>query len=115
MLDHPELPPLDATVPQPPAPEAAPESRPGGDDTWTRQINLLRAESDEHLEYAQFRLTPGGWEKDYVATPAQPEDGFTISRDRQDFDELQRTYEAADDDTRRMMRIALESQLRKAI
>ena len=85
--------------------------KPSVDDSWTRQVHLLRNETDDHLPYAQFRLTEGGWEKDYVASPDQPADGFTIPREQRDFDELQRTFEAADPETRRMMQIALESQL----
>lgn len=90
---------------------APPPPKPSMDDTFTRQVQLLRHELDDHLPYAQFRLTAQGWEKDYSDDPAQPEDGFTIERERHDFDELQRAFEAADPDTRRMMQVALESQL----
>ena len=97
---------------RPPAAVAAPSPRaPSLDDTWVRQVRLLRDELDDHLRYAQFRLTEGGWRKEYVATPEQPPDGFTIPRDQLGFDQLQRSFEAADPDTRRMMQIALESQL----
>ena len=85
------------------------------EDSWTRQVQLLKQELDEDFPYAQFRLTATGWQKEYVTSPAQPEDGFTIPRDRRDFDELQRTFEAADVETRRMMGIALESQLSNPI
>lgn len=101
-------------APVPPAPPKPKAGTPSADDSWTRQVTLLHHDLDEHLPYAQFRLTPTGWEKEYVASPAQPEDGFTIPRERRDFDELQRTFEAADPDTRRMMQIALESQLQAA-
>lgn len=85
-----------------------------GEDTWTRKVQFMRHElDDDDLPYVQFRLTPTGWQKDYVSTHVQPSDGFTITRDRRDFDELQRTYEHADPDTRRMMQIALESQLQE--
>jgi hypothetical protein len=80
------------------------------DDTWTRKVRFMRHELDDELPFVQFRLTPTGWRKEYVSTHAQPDDGFTITRDRRDFDELQRTFEAADPDTRRMMQIALQSQ-----
>ena len=82
-----------------------------GEDTWTRKVQFLRHELDDDHPYVQFRLTPTGWQKDYVSTHVQPADGFTIKRDRHDFDELQRTFERADPETRRMMQIALESQL----
>jgi hypothetical protein len=99
-----------AGTPPMPQPPGLPETR-SPDDTWTRRVHLLKEELDEDFPYAQFRLTATGWQKEYIASPIQPEDGFTIPRDRQDFDELQRTYEAADPETRRMMQIALESQL----
>jgi hypothetical protein len=82
-----------------------------GEDTWTRKVQFMRHEVDDELPFVQFRLTPSGWQKGYVSTHVQPSDGFTITRDRRDFDELQRTFETADPDTRRMMQIALESQL----
>lgn len=104
ILEDPQSPPTE--------PADAPPT-PAMDDTFTRQVQLLRYELDDHLPYAQFRLTPQGWEKDYSDDPAQPEDGFTIERERHDFDELQRAFEAADPDTRRMMQVALESQLAK--
>lgn len=84
-----------------------------GEDTWTRKVQFMRHELDDDFPYVQFRLTPSGWEKDYVSTHVQPADGFTITRDRRDFDELQRTFERADPETRRMMQIALESQLQE--
>lgn len=115
MLREPEAPPLDAapvpTTP-PPTPDAVPEAR-SADDSWTRQVDLMRHEVDDDLPYAQFRLMPTGWQKEYVASPAQPDDGFTIPRERHDFHELQRAFEAVDVETRRMMQIALESQLQK--
>jgi hypothetical protein len=98
----------------PEMPPAAAPPPPAMDDTFTRKVQLLRnGLDDDHLPYAQFRLTAQGWEKDYSDDPAQPEDGFTIERERHDFDELQRAFEAADPDTRRMMQVALESQLTK--
>ncbi|HEY6139694.1 MAG TPA: hypothetical protein VI670_18170 [Thermoanaerobaculia bacterium] len=103
---------LDNPQPAPPNPPPTPQSL---DDTWTRQVRLLRNELDEHLPYAQFKLTPTGWRKDYVASPNQPEDGFTILRARHDFHELQRTFEVADPETRRMMQVALESELLKGV
>ena len=83
------------------------------DDSWIRQVSFLRRDDEDDLPYAQFRYTENGWVKDYVASPEQPEDGFTIARDDTDFAELQRTFEYADPDTRRMMRIALEAKLQQ--
>lgn len=97
----------------PPAVPAAMVPRPPAslDDTWTRQVEFLRSDVDDDLPYAQFRLQDGGWTKEYVTSPDQPDDGFTIARDETDFGELQRTYEIADPETRRMIRIALQSKL----
>ncbi len=98
----------------PPQPHAAAPAanRPSLDDSWTRQVRFFKEDLEEdQLPYAQFRLTATGWEKNYVASPEQPEDGFTIARGALDFAELQKSFEYADPDTRRMMQIALESKL----
>jgi hypothetical protein len=59
-----------------------------------------------------LRYRDSRWSKHYTATPQQPDDGLTISRDQaQEIDMLQRTYETADPETRRMMRIAMAAQL----
>jgi hypothetical protein len=108
ILHAPEAMPVPVTPPPEPPPRPSP---PNFDDTFTRNVSLLRLDIDEVMPYARFRLTPDGWRKDYIASPQQPPDGFTVPRDRRDFDELQRTFEAADPETRRMMQIALESQL----
>ena len=88
--------------------DEAPEA-PSLDDTWMRKVQRLKHDLDEDFPFAQFRLTATGWRKEYVTSPAQPDDGFTLPRERADFAELQKAYEAADAETRRMMRIALES------
>ena len=82
-----------------------------GEDTWTRRVNFFRGDSDDDLPYARYRLDGNRWNKDYVATPDQPEDGFTLLRDDNDFAGLQRTYTVADPETRKMIRIALEAKL----
>jgi hypothetical protein len=96
-----------------PSEPAQPQDKPSLDDSWIRQVNFLRHDAEDELPFAQFRLTPAGWQKAYVASPLQPDDGFTIPRGERDFDEMQRTYELADPETRRMMRIALEAKLGK--
>lgn len=98
-----------AAPPQPSKPKPPPESY---DDSWVRKVNFLKSHAaEDDLPYARFRLIDGRWEKTYAATHDQPEDGFTIRRDEPDFDLLQRTFESADPETRRMMQIALESKL----
>ncbi len=98
---------------QPPAP-AQPETTTSFEDSWIRQVNFLRIDVDDDLPYAQFRLTAAGWQKAYVASPMQPVDGFTIPRGERESAEIQRTYEMADPETRRMIQIALEAKLPKA-
>jgi hypothetical protein len=94
---------------------AAPSTMPtpeSFDDSWIRKVNFLNNDLDEdNLRYAEFRLTSHGWEKQYISSPEQPENGFTIRRDDLEFAELQRTFEYADPETRRMMQIALTSKL----
>lgn len=98
-----------SSLPHPAAPAGG---RPSLDDSWTRQVRFFKDDlQEEHLPYAQFRLTPTGWEKSYVASPEQPEDGFTIARGELDFAAMQKSFELADPETRRMMQIALESKL----
>jgi len=96
-----------------PTPPAQQQAAPSLDDSWIRRVNFLRNDIDDDLPYAQFRLTPAGWQKAYVASPMQPDDGFTIPRGDREFAEIQRTYEVADPETRRMMRFALEAKLTK--
>lgn len=99
-------------APQPKADEMRPSS---GEDSWTRQVRFLRRDPEEDLIYVQYRLSEGSWAREFVATPAQPEDGFTVRRDEPDLDELQKTFECADAETRRMMQIALESKLSRVL
>lgn len=95
------------------APERIKPAQPSLDDSWVRTANFFRYEEEpeDELPYAQFRLTEAGWVKEYVREPDQPENGFTLRRSEKDFAALQKTYELADEDTRRMMRIAFGSQL----
>jgi hypothetical protein len=113
VLRDPQAAPLPtAPIPATPQPDARPASETVPlEDTWVRQVRFLRPEPDEDLPYAQFRLTSTGWQKEYVTSFEQPSDGFTIPRQRDDFHELQRTFETADAETRKMMQIALESLL----
>jgi hypothetical protein len=68
---------------------------------------------DEEPAFLQARLTAKGWIVNEVRVPRQPEDGFTIRAERRaELSDLQRTFEYADPDTRRMIRIAFEADLR---
>lgn len=103
------LEPLDDYVPPPDDLPAASKAK--LEDSWTRNVSFLKRDAEEDLPFAQYRLTANGWVKEHVDSPAQPEEGFTIRSDDHDFAELQKTYELADPDTRRMMKVALESKL----
>ena len=73
---------------------------------------FLPVDDEETMPYIMLRFRENRWSKHYTATPQQPEDGLTISRDQaKEIDMLQRTYETADPETRRMMRIAMAAQL----
>jgi hypothetical protein len=88
-----------------PAPPPAPAS--GGGSSM-----FLPVDDEETMPYIMLRFRERRWSKHYTATPQQPDDGLTISRDQaKEIDMLQRTYETADPETRRMMRIAMAAQL----
>jgi len=73
---------------------------------------FLPVDDEETMPYIMLRFRESRWSKHYTATPQQPEDGLTISREQaKEIDMLQRTYETADPETRRMMRIAMAAQL----
>lgn len=92
--------------PEPPA-AVAPSPAPGGGGSM-----FLPVDDEETMPYIMLRFRDSRWSKHYTATPQQPEDGLTISRDQaKEIDMLQRTYETADPETRRMMRIAMAAQL----
>ena len=91
-------------APTPAPPPAAPS--PGGGSMF------LPVDDEETMPYIMLRYRDKRWSKHYTATPRQPDEGLTISRDQaQEIDMLQRTYETADPETRRMMRIAMAAQL----
>jgi hypothetical protein len=73
---------------------------------------FLAVDDEDTMPYIMLRYRDNRWSKHYTATPQQPDEGLTISRDQaQEIDMLQRTYETADPETRRMMRIAMAAQL----
>lgn len=96
-----------AAVPEPAvvASSPAPKAAAGGS-------MFLPVDDEETMPYIMLRFRDRRWSKHYTATPQQPDDGLTISREQaKEIDMLQRTYETADPETRRMMRIAMAAQL----
>ncbi|MHB0969025.1 MAG: PilZ domain-containing protein [Thermoanaerobaculia bacterium] len=101
-LPDPAEPPPAEPAPAPSAPTPAPAAR--------TVSSFLR---DEEPAFLQARLTAKGWIVNEVHVPKQPEDGFTIRAERRaEMSDLQRTFEYADPDTRRMIRIAFEADCR---
>jgi hypothetical protein len=95
-----------AATATPPPPAPAPASSASGGSMF------LAVDDEETMPYIMLRYRDNRWSKHYTATPQQPDEGLTISRDQaQEIDMLQRTYETADPETRRMMRIAMAAQL----
>jgi len=60
--------------------------------------------------YAQCNFENGKWTVTHTTVPKQPRDGFTIvdPGDQREIDQFCRTYEYADPDTRRMIRVSCE-------
>lgn len=83
------------------------------EDSWTRQISFLPRDTEDDLPYAQYRLTPAGWVKQYVDSTAQPDGGFTVRRDDKDFQILQRAFEKGDAETRRRLQQGIAAKLRR--
>ena len=64
---------------------------------------------EPELRYVECSLEEGVWRRRLVATTLQPPDGFiTVPADDKELDLLCKTYEVADPDTRRLIRISLE-------
>ena len=60
-------------------------------------------------KYVECRLENGVWHRQPVAVVLQPPEGFiTLPADDQELDMLCKSYEYADPDTRRLIRISLE-------
>jgi hypothetical protein len=64
--------------------------------------------------YIRYVLRSGGWSTIASASPEQPEDGFTVaaSEDVEELEVLCRTYEGADDEGRRLIRLVAELSAR---
>ena len=109
-------PPAPAPEPAPASePEPAPEPEPQESFSVFSKDNPFGASSDDDEEFSFIRceLTESGWRREYVNSPEQPQEGFTVSAaQRLEVDGLQKTYEVADPETRSMMRIACAAQLR---
>lgn len=73
---------------------------------------FLRDGDDDVPEFIRCELVEERWKTSYVPSGDQPSDGFTVPRERGgEIRDLQRVYEIADPDTRRMMRTAFAVQV----
>ena len=62
------------------------------------------------VSYVECTLSGGKWMKRRVSDPKQPREGFTMidPEDDAELDEFCKTYEVADPETRRMIRVSFE-------
>jgi hypothetical protein len=67
--------------------------------------------------WVSFRLVDGTWHRTLAASAAQPLDGFTVAayEDEEELASLCETYEAADAEGRRLIRLLAELSARNAI
>jgi len=83
------------------------------DDEEIEQIDELGAAEEIHEtqpDFVECILVGGKWIKRHVRDPRQPREGFTMlaPEDESDIDQYCRSYEVADPDTRRMIRVSFE-------
>jgi hypothetical protein len=79
----------------------------GGPDALTQLGAARRARSEGWISY---RWSDGEWLITPTSTPAQPEDGFTVAayEDEDELCALCETYETANDEGRRLIRLVAE-------
>lgn len=67
--------------------------------------------------WVSFRLVNGLWRRELAAAPTQPPDGFTVAayEDDDEVATLCETYEAADEEGRRLIRLLAELSARNAL
>ena len=67
--------------------------------------------------YVCYRLDGKGWQRRAVFLPEQPAVGFTVARamDTEEVKRLQRVYQAADDEGRRLIRLFAELSVSEAL
>jgi hypothetical protein len=94
--------------PPPPLPEPAPFLR---DFDEEDEIEEIEASAEiVPVTFVQCVLNAGKWTKKRVDDPKQPREGFTMidPGDDAEVDEFCKTYEVADPETRRMIRVSFE-------
>lgn len=67
-------------------------------------------------DFIECMLVGGKWIKRHVRDPRQPREGFTMlaPEDESDIDQYCRSYEVADPDTRRMIRVSFDLAIARA-
>jgi hypothetical protein len=91
-----------------------------GDDSHASSASVLAslggAVRKRTHGFMSYRLKDGQWWRVPTDSPRQPEEGFTVAawEDQSELDTLCRTYEAADDEGRQLIRLLAELSVRHA-
>jgi hypothetical protein len=77
-------------------------------------IDLGGARRSRTRGYLSFRFRNGAWSRELSDSPAQPPDGFTVAayEDDEELESLCSSYEAADEEGRRLIRLVAELSAR---
>jgi hypothetical protein len=77
-----------------------------------REERGTEGQEASELPYVECVLTPSGWQRRRVESLIHPKEGFTMllpdSEGEDDLDLYCRTFEVADDETRRMIRLSFD-------
>ena len=98
---------------------AAQRANASGDDRRTSDSTILEqvgeARRKRRRGYVSFRLIDGKWWRVASESGQQPADGFTVPafEDDEELETLCETYEAADDEGRRLIRLVAELSVRE--
>jgi len=89
------------------------------DDEKAEEIEELGSAeeiSETPPDFLECMLVGGKWIKRHVRDPRQPREGFTMlaPEDESDIDQYCRSYEVADPDTRRMIRVSFDLAIARA-
>lgn len=87
--------------------------RRGGDEVTLSQLGGARRARSRG--WVAYRLRDGTWSREASDSPEQPPDGFTVAafEAEEELDELCRTFEAADEESRRLIRLVAELSARE--
>lgn len=80
------------------------------------ELGLAEEINETPTDFIECMLVGGKWIKRHVHDPRQPREGFTMlaPEDESDLDQYCRSYEVADPDTRRMIRVSFDLAIARA-